>query len=285
MVGMASGWDDLASDVVKAGDGTRLHVRHGGEGPAVLLLHGFPQHAREWARIAPPLLAAGRRVVAPDLRGFGRSDKPLGGYDVGTVVDDVRAVAQALRLDRPLVVGHDLGVPVAYAWAAMHPEEVGPLVLVEASLADLPTWHGQPTWHPLFLAVPDLPEALIAGREAAFVAHLLRQYAHHQTTFSDEDVAAYARPLAEPGGLRGALAHIRAMRANAEVLKGLGGRPIEAPVLAIGAAPSFGDKVAKSLEPLARDVTGRVAEACGHWVPEERPDWLADQVLAFAGSR
>lgn len=277
-------WMALAETVVIAEDGTRLDVRHGGgEGFPIVLLHGFPQHSDEWRHVAPALAAAGYRLIAPDIRGFGRSDKPLGGYDIDTVLADVRTAATSLGVGRAVLVGHDLGAAIALAWATAFPNEVEHLILIEAGISGLPTWKGKPMWHPLFLAVPDLPEALISGREHVLLAHLFRQHSMRQTSFSDDGIERYVRPFAEPGGMRAAFAHIRAMPANGERMKamGKGKGKLSMPVLAIGGAPSFGDRMAEELRELAEDVTGLVAQERGHWVPEEQPDWLAEQILTF----
>jgi pimeloyl-ACP methyl ester carboxylesterase len=275
--------------------GMRIHLVMGGHGPAIVLLHGFPQHWREWRRVMPALARAGRTVIAPDLRGFGLSDKPLDGFDVGTVGEDVREAVRHFNYETIALVGHDVGASVAYAWAAAHPTEVSALVLIEAFPAGLepqssgpPMLRGKPTWHLAFLSTPDLPEALLAGREQLLLEYLFRTGAYDPTTFSDEDVDAYARPFAMPGGVRAAAAHVRAMPKSAELNRRLAGRKLPMPVLAIGGEISFGSSMAQAAYRYAENVTGVTAERSGHWIPEERPVWLSQQLLRFftqAGSR
>jgi pimeloyl-ACP methyl ester carboxylesterase len=279
-------------DVVTVSGDVRIHYVIGGSGPAVVLIHGFPQHWREWRLIMPRLADAGYTVLAPDLRGFGLSNRPLAAYDVVTVSEDVRQLAKQLGHTDVSVVGHDLGAAVAYAWAAAHPDEVNRLVLMEALPAALepagsqvPTLRGKRTWHLAFMSAPDIPEALIAGREWTFVANLLRSGSYNPTTFSDADVESYAKPFAAPGGIRGAAAHIRPMPESAEINRRLSERKLSMPVLAIGGELSFGAGMLNGARQFAQDLTGAVAERSGHWIPEERPAWLAEQIIQFLGQR
>jgi pimeloyl-ACP methyl ester carboxylesterase len=276
-------------DVSVSGE-VRIHYVAGGTGPMVVLLHGFPQHWREWRLIMPRLADAGYTVLAPDLRGFGLSDRPLADYDVVTVSEDIRQLTKNMGHENVTIVGHDLGAAVAYAWAATHPDEVNRLVLMEALPAGLeppgaqvPTLRGKRTWHLAFMSAPDIPEALIAGREWTFVANLLRGGSYDPTTFSDADVDAYARPFAAPGGIRGAAAHIRAMPESAVINRRLSERKLPMPVLAIGGELSFGAGMLNGARQFAQDLTGAVAERSGHWIPEERPAWLAEQIIQFLG--
>jgi len=279
-------------DVLTVGGDVRIHYVIGGSGPAVVLLHGFPQHWREWRLIMPRLVDAGYTVLAPDQRGFGLSDRPLAAYDVVTVSEDVRQLTKQLGHLAVNVVGHDLGAAVSYAWAASHPDEVNRLVLMEALPAGLeppgsqvPTLRGKGTWHLAFMSAPDIPEALISGREWTFVASLLRGGAYDPTTFSDADVDAYAKPFAAPGGIRGAAAHIRAMPESAQINRRLAERKLPMPVLAIGGELSFGAGMLNGARQFAQDVRGAVAERSGHWIPEERPAWLAEQIIQFLGQQ
>lgn len=242
------------------------------------------------ALIMPRLAEEGYTVIAPDLRGFGLSDRPLAGYDVATATEDIRQLTKQLGHTIVSVVGHDMGAALAHARAGAHPDEVSRLVLMEALPAGLepagsqvPTLKGKRTWHLAFMSTPDIPEALIAGREWTFVANLLRSGAYDPNTFTDADVDAYAKPFAAPGGIRGAAAHIRAMPESAVINRRLSERKLPMPVLAIGDELSFGAGMRNGARQLAQDLTGAVAERSGHWIPEERPAWLAEQVLQFLG--
>jgi pimeloyl-ACP methyl ester carboxylesterase len=279
-------------DVLIVHGDVRIHYVIGGSGPAIVLLHGFPQHWREWRLIMPRLADAGYTVLAPDLRGFGLSDRPLAGHDVATVNEDVRQLTKHLGHPAVNVVGHDLGAAVAYAWAASHPDEVNRLVLMEALPAGLeppgaqvPRLRGKGTWHLAFMSTPDIPEALISGREWTFVASLLRGGSYDPTTFSDTDVDAYAKSFAAPGGIRGAAAHIRAMPESAEINRRLSERKLPMPVLAIGGELSFGAGMLNGARQFAQDLVGAIAGRSGHWIPEERPAWLAEQIIRFLGQK
>lgn len=276
---MRTDWPEQPNEIVSNGD-VRIAVRVLGEGPAVMLLHGFPQHGGQWRHVATALADAGHRVIVPDMRGFGWSDKPLDGYEAEQIVGDLDAIVAAIGADRLSVVGHDLGAIFAAQWGMARSAKVERLVLIEAGFSGPPTWKGAPTWHGPFLLAPDLPEALISGREHAFVEHMLRQYSMRQTSFTDADVEAYASYLAKPGNLRGALAHMRAIPRNMAALAA-GGRALPQPILAIGGALSYGAAMAEGLKTLAGNVRGLVAEESGHWVPEEQPEWLVTEILAF----
>lgn len=275
---MRTDWPEIPNEIVNNGD-VRIAVRVLGEGPAIMLLHGFPQHGGQWQYVATALANAGYRAIVPDMRGFGRSDKPLEGYEAEQVVGDLNAVAEALGADHLTVIGHDLGAIFAVLWAMARSAQVERLVLIEAGFSGAPTWKGAPTWHGPFLLTPDLPEALISGREYAFVEHMLRYYCVRQTSFTDADIEAYASSLAAPGGLRGALTHMRAIPRNMEALNA--GSALAQPVLAIGGALGYGTAIADGVKKFAENVQGLVAEESGHWVPEEQPEWLVSEVLAF----
>ncbi|HJY88315.1 MAG TPA: alpha/beta hydrolase [Candidatus Acidoferrales bacterium] len=190
-------------------DNVRIHYVVGGEGPLVVLLHGFPQHWREWRFIMASLAEERYTVVAPDIRGFGWSDKPFGSFDVGTVAEDVRGLTKQFSDRDVRLVGHDLGSGVAYAWAAAHPDDISRLVLIEGLPAGLeprsaaiPMLRGKPMWHLAFGSTPDIPEILLADRERVLMEFLFRQGAYDQTTFSEEEIEAYVETFASLGGVR-----------------------------------------------------------------------------------
>ncbi len=279
-------------EIAKVKGGVRIHYVIGGQGPVLILLHGFPQHWREWRWVMPSIADAGYTVIAPDLRGFGESDKPPDGFDVRTVSEDIRELIRQLGQGRVDLAGHDVGASVAYAWAATHPDEVRRLALIEALPAGLeppsasvPMLQGKATWHLAFGSTPDVPEALLANRERVLVEYLFR-HAYDQTTFTDADIDAYVRPvrpLASLGGIRGAFAHIRAMPKSAEHNRSVSERKLAMPLLAIGSAMSFGKHMEEGARQFADNVTGVVVERSGHWIPEERPAWLSGELIAFFG--
>jgi pimeloyl-ACP methyl ester carboxylesterase len=239
----------------------------------------------------PALAKAGYTVIAPDLRGFGDSDKPLSGYDARNVAEDIAQVLAGLGHKQVDVAGHDVGGMVAYALAKAHPEHVRRLVILEGlppgfeppGGGGAPTFRGQPIWHSGFNMTPDLPELLTASREKAFLSYFYTHFAEDPTAISEEDLEAYARTYAAPGGMRGAFEHYRALEATARQNREGAGAKLPMPVLAIGAETSYGAGMAAGARLFAADVRGVVVGRTGHWIAEERPVWLTRELLAFFG--
>src|SRR5580692_719614 len=193
-------------------NGTTLHYVRGGTGSAVILLHGFPEDWYAYHRVMP-LLAKQFTVVAVDLRGIGGSAATAGGYDAANMAEDVHQLAEHLHLEHVYLVGHDIGGMVAYAFARRYPETSRGVMMLDSPLPGLGAWPAvktsRITWHINFHQTPDLPEQLIAGREAIYLRHFL-----DPDTFSDADVARYARAYAAPDHLRAALEIYRAFPVN-----------------------------------------------------------------------
>ncbi|WP_063765807.1 alpha/beta fold hydrolase [Streptomyces cellulosae] len=256
---------------------THLSVAVGGSGPVLVLLHGWPQTSRAWARVLPDL-ARTHTVVVPDLRGTGASDRPDDGYAKTNQADDIRGILKALDLRGPVAVaGHDIGSMIALAWAAAHPEDVSHLVLIDAFLPGLDLEAAMNVaeggmWHFGFFMTPHLPEMLFDGHELEFVTATFTAMSN-PGTFTDEDLAAYAREYTGRERLRGGFAHYRTLlddgRENRALLSH---RHLSMPVLAIGTTFS-GTATAKVLRPYADDVQEAVAPT-GHFVVEEDPAWF-----------
>lgn len=200
---------------------------------------------------------------------------------------DIRALVASLGSSRIHLVGHDIGAAVAYAFAAQWPDEVARLVLMEMLLPGfgLEIMYavrrpGEFAWTPFFMA-PDLPEWLIAGREAAFLDWFIRNLVVDQAAFGPDDVAAYAQAYARPGALRAGFDLYRAFWQDAEDNKRFARTRLPMPVLAIGGGSSVGSALAQSLQPLAVDVRDLVFADCGHFIPDERPEQLAHELSTF----
>ncbi len=266
-------------------NGVRLHYVIGGKGDPVVLLHGWTQTSHAWHKLMP-LLAESHTVIAPDMRGFGDSEKPQGGYDGRTVAEDVRQLVQSLGFERFYLVGHDIGVWVAYALAASHPEAVRALTLVESPVPGIGGFDDLSlAWHMVFHTARDVTEMLVSGREREYLSYFYRNYSYDPTAISEEDVDEYVRCYSAPGGLRGGFEYYRAFSEDVAQNKELARKKLPMPVLALGGELSAGGFVAASLEGAAEDVRGGVIERCGHFVPDERPQYLAEQLLGFFGEQ
>ncbi len=268
-------------------NGIKLHYVTAGSGDPIVLLHGWPQTWHQWRRIIPAL-AARYTVVAPDLRGFGDSDKPACGYDKRTVAEDVYQLARHLRLGPIHLVGHDLGMMVAYAYASAHPDEVRKLVLADAGLPGLglegffDTAKFPQFWHFGFFSAPNgVAESLIAGRERPFVSHFIRMQSYDPTGVAEEDLDEYARRLAAPGALRGGFEHYRAFPVDAGHNGAYSRTKLPMPVLTLAGEHSVGDRLEEAIKPIAEHVRGVVFERCGHYLAEEQPEAVSAELLRF----
>ncbi|SCE83015.1 alpha/beta fold hydrolase [Micromonospora mirobrigensis] len=273
---------------IQVGGITMNHLR-GGSGPPLVLLHGYPQCAHMWRHVLPEL-ARSFEVVAPDLRGFGDTDAPPGGYDKKTVAADLHGLLTALGLTDDLrLVGHDLGTMVAYAYAAAHPAAVSRLVLTEAPIPDesiytLPalTTAGPAVWNFGFFNVANgLPEQLITGRESLWVDRFTDSIMVNKGSIGPEDVEEYARHLRDPDHLRASFDWFRAFDRDVADNAGYRATKLPMPVLAVGARASLGEQVAMQVRRYADTVTGEVVEDCGHWLFEERPAEMCALLLPF----
>ncbi|WP_328646426.1 alpha/beta fold hydrolase [Amycolatopsis sp. NBC_00348] len=261
-------------------NGIEINVADAGEGPAVLLLHGFPHTWRLWSQVIPHL-ARDHRVLAPDLRGLGATTRADGGYDAGNLALDAEALLDALGEPTAAVVGIDAGTPPAFLLALRRPERVRRLVLMESLLGRLPGAEaflaGGPPWWFGFHAVPGLAETVLAGHEADYIGWFLDAGTRGRGVppeIREHFVAAYTGRES----LRCAFEHYRAMPASAAQIAEAG--RLTVPTLAIGAHP-VGDTLANQLRPIADDLTAHLVEDCGHIVSLDRPDVLVPLLTSF----
>ena len=262
-------------------NGVDLHYVRAGEGPPLLLLHGWPQTWYEWREVLGPL-AQQYTVIAPDLRGMGDSGKPREGYDKRTVADDTRELVHELGFEEVAVVGHDWGMPTAYAYAARYRDEVQALAVMEAMLPGVREDDKLGMlWHVRFHQVRDLPERLVSGNEETYLKWFYREGAYDPSAIDREALQEYVRSYSAPGGLRGGFEYYRAYDEDAEHNKEHTQQALEMPVLALGGEASFGSMPVEDMEAVATDVDGEVVERAGHWIPEERPDYLVERLRGF----
>jgi len=265
-------------------NGVRIHYKIAGSGSPLLLLHGSPLTSRSWSKIMPKL-AETYTVIAPDFRGYGQSDKPDTGYELHTMAEDVRQLVLQLGLTSVNVVGHDLGGIVAYVYAAQHMDEVRRLGIMECPILGVPSPIMEKVlagyWHIAFYAHPRFPELLITGREREYLAEFVRTYMFNPDAFDDEDFTEYARHLASPGGIRGAMGVYRAIAAEVPALLQLTTKKLTMPVWAAGGEHSMGLGPFEQFQSLAGAVHGGVIPGSGHWVIEEQPARVISELEAF----
>ncbi len=269
----------------------QIHHVTSGSGPPVLLLHGWPQTSHAWRRVAG--LLPDHTLVIPDLRGFGHSDKPASGYDAATVAADLHGLLSGLGLEQVTVVGHDWGAVFGYALAASHPGDVAALGIVEMVLPGLgmleqamqPQADGRFLWHLGFQSVPDIPELLIRGHERAYVTWFFENHSYDAGAIRAEDVDVYVAAIEQPGALGACLGVYRAYFETAEQVAALAEAPLQIPVLAHGGESSLAGLVLESARIVAPDAGGGVIPRCGHWAPEEAPDFVAEKVRELAALR
>jgi pimeloyl-ACP methyl ester carboxylesterase len=266
----------------------RQHAVIGGNGPPVLLIHGWPQTWYAW-RLVMPALARDFEVIVPDQRGIGLTDKPKDGYDPGTLADDLVALTGALGHKRFAVVGTDTGLPIAYALAADHPDRVERVVLAEVpgppgTVPSPPFFCPEPLnnglWHIAVNRLDEVNEQLVTGREDIYFGYEFAIQAG-KNKLPDDLIDYYVGLLRKPDSLHGSFAFYRewdAMMAQNEQRKD---RPLTMPVLAISGADSWGEAVGEAMKPLANDVQSAVIPGAGHWFAEQAPEETLAALTAF----
>jgi pimeloyl-ACP methyl ester carboxylesterase len=277
--------DTFTSRYVDAGD-VRLHAVTGGEGPPLLLVHGWPELWYAW-RMVMPALARDFEVIAVDQRGMGLSDKPAAGYDTGTLAGDLVAMMEALGHERFAVVGHDTGFAVSYALASDHPDRVDRAALLEipgspgaapAPPVFVPGPINDRLWHLLFNRIDKLNEQLVTGREGLFFGW---EFDAAAKKLPDDIINYYVQALSNPDSLRSCFGFYRALDATIAQDAERKTRRLPMPVLAIGGAMSFADHVADAMKPVADDVQGVVIPDTGHFLAEESPDEVLAALTPF----
>lgn len=266
-----------------AANGTILHVRVGGSGPAVVLIHGYGETGDMWAPLAAEL-AKDHQVIVPDLRGMGLSRRPVGGYDKKTQGEDMARLLDALQVGKVDVVGHDIGNMVAYAFTAQNRDRVGKLVLMDAPLPGVGPWEeilkNPLLWHFRF-GGPDM-ERLVAGRERIYLDRFWNEFSADPKNFDEASRQHYAALYARPGAMHAGFAQFAAFDQDAIDNKAfLAEGKLTIPVLAIGGEKSFAATMATVARFAATDVTGTVIAGAGHWVMEEQPAATIKAVRSF----
>ena len=266
-------------------NGTRLHYLVGGRGSPVVLLHGFAQTGHMWT----PLLAAlaeHHTVVVPDLRGAGASAKPRGGYDKKTMAADVHELTRALDLPPATIVGHDIGLMVAYAYAAQFPQDTERVVLMDAFLPGIGNWQDmwllRDLWH--FHFYGETPLALVKGRERIYLEHFWNDFAaDREHSVSEADRRLYAAAYAQPGAVEAGFEWFRNFERDAADNAELGRTHLAMPVLVLAGEKSGGPFLVDQVRLVADDVSGLVVQGSGHWLMDEAPQVVVPAIVEFIG--
>jgi pimeloyl-ACP methyl ester carboxylesterase len=264
-------------------NGTRLHYLSAGEGPPVLLLHGYTQTSHMWLPLIP-VLAKTNTVIAPDLRGAGQSAKPEGGYEKKMLAQDVHALAESLGFPRVTLVGHDIGLMVAYAYAAQYPAQVERIVLMDAFLPGVGDWKSvwllRDLWH--FHFYGETPLKLVAGRERIYLDHFWNDFAADRThSVSEVDRELYTKAYAQPGGMRAGFSYFAAFPDDAVDFEAFSKTKLTMPMLVLTGEKGSGTFLIEQGRMVASDVKGVVIEGSGHWLMEEAPAQVIPLLVAF----
>jgi pimeloyl-ACP methyl ester carboxylesterase len=264
-------------------DGVKLHYTTGGHGPALILLHGYAETSRMWTPILP-LLGEKFTVIAPDLPGIGESSIPADGLDMKNAAIRIHALARSLGVEKARVVGHDIGLMVAYAYAAQFPTEVEKLVVMDAFLPGVGEWeavYNNPGfWH--FRFNGPTPEALVQGRERTYYEHYWNDFAADKTrSLSEADRKAYTEAYSRPGRMRAGWAYFVSFPQAAKDFAQLSQTKLTMPVLALGGEKALGEVLGQQMKLVASDVTVVVLKNTGHWVLEENPKETTEALVKF----
>ncbi|WP_454760286.1 alpha/beta fold hydrolase [Caulobacter segnis] len=269
-------------------NGATIHVRVGGKGPAVVLLHGYGETGDMWEPMAADL-AKDHTVIVPDLRGLGLSSKPAsGGYDKKTQGGDVAGVLDALKIGKVDLVTHDIGNMVGYAFAAEHRDRVNRFVLIDAPLPGVGPWEeilkNPLLWHFRF-GGPDM-ERLVAGRERIYLDRFWNEFSATPARFTEASRQHYAKLYAQPGAMHGGFSQFAAFDQDAIDNKAFVAEgKLTMPVLALGGEKSFGPMMATVMRFAASNVTEGVVPDSGHWIMEENPKATVAMVRAFLDAK
>lgn len=261
------------------------YVRDGGPGETVILLHGWPQTWASWIEVMP-LLSPDYDVIAVDLRGIGASDKPQGGYDKATMATDIKALMDELGIESSNIVGHDIGGMTAFAFASQFPDATATVSIIDVpipgtSIFDMISVDPR-AWHFAFNAAPDqVPETLTAGKEDFYYGGFLRKFDAGAGGITDFEIAITVDAYSDPANATAGFNWYRAFGQDAEDNKAFMETPLEMPVLGLNAgrlAPF--PYVVEMMKPLATTVEGQSFDS-GHWIPETRPEELAEALSDF----
>jgi len=264
-------------------NGVRLHYLYAGKGPAIVLIHGYAETSRMWLPLMAQL-AKTNTVIAADLRGSGMSDKPTTGYDKKTLASDVHALTESLGVKRAKIVGHDIGLMVAYAYATQFSKDVESVVLMDAFLPGVGDWKNvwlmRDLWH--FHFHGEVPLQLVAGRERVYFEHFWNDFAADKThSVPEADRRFYAASYAQPGGMRAGFEYFQAFQQDAVDFEALSHSKLEMPMLVLTGEKASGTFLIDQAQLVANNVRGTVVKGSGHWLMEEAPTQVIPELVEF----
>jgi pimeloyl-ACP methyl ester carboxylesterase len=268
-------------------NGIQIHYVIGGKGDPLVLLHGWPETWYAWRHVMPTL-AKNYTVITPDLRGLGDSSKPTTGYDGKTVAEDIHQLIGKLGFKTIFLVGHDIGTQVAYSYAAAHPTQVKKLAVMELTIPGFAPPGRMPLWWATFHQTPDIPEALVEGKEMMYLSWFYHNLANNPAAITQADINEYVSHYSAPGGMRAGFEHYRAFPHDAIQNQNYSKTKLTMPVLALGGGyiPTFGGNITMptiiyGMKILAQNVQGITVPNSGHFIPEEQPKFVIDQLIKF----
>lgn len=264
-------------------NGVKLHYLIAGKGDPVILLHGYAENSHMWRPLMVEV-AKSHTVIAPDLRGFGQSSKPLTGYTKKSMAQDVHALAQSLGYRHAIVVGHDIGLMVAYAYAAQYPNEVDRIALLDAFLPGVGDWTTvwllRDLWH--FHFYGETPLKLVAGRERIYFEHFWNDFAaDRKHSVPEADRRFYARSYAQPGAMRAGFEVFRSFEQDAKDFAEFAQTKLTMPMLVLTGEKASGEFLIEQARLVDTNVDGVVIKGKGHWLMEEAPQEVIPRLVAF----
>src|SRR5919109_3261213 len=268
-------------------NGIQMHYVIGGQGDPVVLIHGWPETWYAWHKVTPAL-AKDYTVIAPDLRGLGDSSKPPTGYDGKTLAEDIHQLVTQLGFKTIFLVGHDIGTQVAYSYAAAHPTEVERLAVMELTIPGFVPPGRMPLWWVIFHQTPDVPEALVQGKEMMYLSWFFHNLAYNPAAITQESINEYVSHYSAPGGMHAGFEHYKAFPQDAIQNENYSKTKLTMPVLALGGGyiPTFGGNITMptviyGIKILAQNVQGVTVPNSGHFIPEEQPDVVVKLLSNF----
>ena len=263
--------------------GVRLHYLIAGTGDPAVLLHGYAETSHMWRPLIAEL-AKTHTVIAPDLRGAGQSSAPADGYTKAAMARDIHALVYKLGYQHIRIVGHDIGLMVAYAYAAQYPSETDRIVLMDAFLPGVGNWRDvwlmRDLWH--FHFYGKTPLALVHGRERIYFEHFWNDFAADpKHSVPERDRRIYAKAYARPGGMRAGFEYFRAFEQDARDFEHLAQTPLQMPMLVLTGEKASGEFLIQQGRLVATNVEGVVVRGSGHWLMEEAPDQVIPKLVDY----